>query len=211
MLPGLAASVVAFARPGSVTLTTAGVWSFVTPNYSTSIVIELWGPGSGGGGVNTGGTGSLGSSDTTCTQLSLIAGRATTGGQPLGTAGIGGVASGGDVNINGANGNAGGNPANGAKGGDSPNGGTGGAAISSDGPGNAANAPGGGGGGAKTGGFGAGGGGAGAYCSKTLGRGVVGRGVTLSGLLGSGGAGGTSGSTTVGGAGARGQVKITWT
>lgn len=152
----------------------SGSGTFVVPAGMVLSKIELWGPGgdggdgSGSGGGAGGGGGSYcmknqaaaaGTSiaysvgavgnNTTCTTYSLVAGFGTNG---ISSAiGIGGSASGGDINTSGQNGlNR--NGKNGGDGGFGGNGGAGGAGGPDNGTGGNGTAPGGAGGGAGHGG-----------------------------------------------------------
>lgn len=179
MLPGLAPLIGGGTAPaGSSIRTTSGTWNFVVPDYATSLTIELWGPG--GGAPNA----------TRCTALGLTAGGGISGGAgssstgdgggggeglPIaGSGGSGGVATGGDVNING-------NP--GSSGSGFSGGGGGAAVVGLDGVSYGAGSSGAsgspsGGGGQGTGG--SGGSGSGAYLRKTYAAGTLSDGMTLS-------------------------------
>lgn len=197
--------------PGSVTFTSPGGANFTIPKFKTSLVIELW--GAGGGGAGSDGNSSEASNvagvsgtATTIASLSLSAGGGERG---YLSSQAGGVASGGTTNTNG-------NPGSIGTGGSCPNGGVGGVwpASGSAQSGNPGGAPGGGGSGARvptgTGGFTTRrGGGSGAYVSKTYVRGSLTPESVLSMVVGTGGAGGNH--NLDGGAGGRGQIKITWT
>jgi hypothetical protein len=205
MIPGIYSGMGhsdSFAAPGSTSYTTSGSQSFVVPNYSTSLVIKLWGGGGGGGGISSG-TRVLGASGAASTYVadSLSAGGGV-GGNTAG--GTGGTASGGDTNTTGNAGVLGG------AGGSAPSGGAGGAFPGSNGSGNPGSAPGGGGSPYRNAIYTSGGGGSGAYVVKTYALGALTPGATLALIIGALGAGGT-GSTANGGDGARGQIDISWT
>jgi len=226
---------------GSFTDDTPGTRSYTVPAYNT-MVIEVWGGGSGTGTTIAPGTSGtyvqcVDATATAIPALSLSAGGATSPSSVFydATGGVGGTASGGDVNVNGENGETGSGSAApitaiGGKGGDSPNGGTGGAARtetttgSFSYAGNPGNAPGGGGGSprqtANIGGFKAfwgGSGGGGAYVKKTFNwndPGAPGTGDILSYTVGAKGTGGrrTASPLTIAGTdGADGRLKITIT
>jgi len=88
--------------PGVEDSVGTGAKVFAVPVYAT-LTIELWGPGAGGHGFNTSGT--TPSGDTTLASLSLTAGKGFAASGTLG--GLGGTATGGDVNQNGKPGNTG--------------------------------------------------------------------------------------------------------
>lgn len=202
---------------GSQSFTTPGADSFVIPNYSTSLVITLWGGGGGGGGtVNSSPQYAAQGTASTVVSLSLSAGGGN-GGQDCdaftstnGAGGTGGSASGGDTNTSGEDGqtgygtNRGGNAAFAGNGGAAPTG------IAS---GNNGSAAGGGGSGScvSVSSIAAGAGEAGAFCQKTYAQGVLTPGNSLTLFIGSGGAGRVLAGNGSGGAGARGQIDISWT
>ena len=160
---------------------TPGSSTFTMPNHTGSVIIELWGAGGGGDGTFSGGSPG---GNTTISAYSLNAG----GGEGGYSGAQGGIASGGDINING------GPTLNDGDGGNSPNGGAGGGANGGNGvfPG---------GGGADGDFLGpAGGGGAGAYVKKTL---TIANGTAISYTIGAGGAPGPGG-----GRGADGAIKF---
>ena len=205
--------------PGSSTITTTGAGNFTVPSYNT-LTIELWGPGGGGDGMPSGSSpvavaGNTGPS-TTISSLSLVAGGGQ-GGQ-VAAGGAGGTASGGTTNTSGSAGVVGGAPGGSyGQGGAGANGGAAVAAPSgaASANGNAGNAPGGGGSSAYsvfnvtgTEGSGAGGG---SYCSTSYTHGAAGAplvGASLAYVVGAGGTGGSS--TFIGGPGAGGRIKFTW-
>lgn len=178
---------------GSQTYSTPGTHTFTVPNYTGTLVVEVWGGGGRGGteGAISGGAGGQSSWNGT-----VIANGGAGGASSMSTcATAGGTASGGTTNTTGG-------AANCPTGGTSPNGGVGGTA----GPtgGSPGTAPGGGGGGATS--FYAGGG-AGGYSTKTYSAGQLPVGSSITIVIGAGG-------SVVGpyaGAGASGRVTITWT
>jgi hypothetical protein len=202
----------------------SGADNFVTPNYTSTLIIELWG-GAACGGVSTNASDG---NDTTCTTYSLTAGKghkaSTAAANSATGAGTGGTPTGGNTaNTNGGNGDPP-SPASSAegfsgKGGDSPNGGFGGDAVTNSGvallQGNDGRAPGGGGSGRNVltsiaGGtyFKYPGGGSGAYVKHVLIRGVAGSPNPGDLIAYSVGAGALS---PIGdGDGANGRVKFTW-
>lgn len=158
--------------------TAPGCTMYTIPNYKTTLSVKMWGGGGAGGtfgqnGGNTtfdkvvagGGTGVFGASET----------------------GTGGIAYGGDVNLNGATGNARLAASAGGVGGTSPNGGSGGPNPFFDGTGRA---PGGGGSsGTNAKGPISNGGGAGAYVMKTFKKGDLTPGSQITICVGAGGRG----------------------
>jgi len=203
------------ATTGSVTYNTAGTYSFTVPIYAGTLTITMNGGGGGGGGEGlSSATNGTAGGTTQISALSLIAnggngglGCNTSVGFPAGVSG--GTASGGTTNTTGGS-SGGGNSV--SYGGSSPNGGgqTASRNISSPGNGFSGNAPGGGGsGGGDSSGNGSGGGGGG-YCSKAYASGAISFGTVLSITVGAGNTGGT-GNYTSGGAGADGQITLTWT
>lgn len=209
----------------SVTTFDTGSGNFTVPAYNT-MVIEIWGAGAPGGQSSPQGkqwastTASIASIG-----LSMVSqGGWSPAGSGTGAGGVGGTASGGDVNTTGNTGgsgvaNAGVVPA-GGKGADAPNGGTGGAGGIAAGttnvlnPGQPGTVPGAGGGGFSQyqSGLGRGnaaaGGGSSAYCKKTLTFGVNGPSVgdTIAYAVAA-----LSAGLTGQGNGAGGRVKITIT
>lgn len=226
--------------PGSQTFN-SGSGNWTTENYNT-LEVELWGGGGSSSGRNPGGslgTDRAGNSDgsaSTCTGLSLSAGRGASGlgwSQP----GAGGTASGGDTNTTGTAGISGSNPnptaqtsATGGNGGASPNGGaTCAGSFTNAGThvaGTIGNAPGGGSGagcrlffvsGDGVHAVGGGGGGGGAYCKKTFTAGVTPGAPAFASLVayvvgaGSTYTNGTQSGVFVNSAnGAVGRVRFTW-
>jgi hypothetical protein len=186
------------------TFTASG--TFVVPAYTSALTVEMWGGGGGGFGD---GTGSEGSDGGASRFLGLTAGGGVRGQTSSDTGGgLGGVASGGDINTNGQRGGTGSSGGPSGKGGDAPLGGVGGAAVKKS-VGNAGQAPGGGGGGADNAlGTTASGGGSGAYVKKTYAPGALVPGTIIPVTVGAGGVGGIGGYR--GGDGARGEVRITW-
>jgi hypothetical protein len=192
----------------SQTFTSSG--TFVVPAYTT-LTVQMWGGGGGGAGDVGGTQGAVGGTSTFSTLsagggLSGFPGVSTTG-----FGGTGGAASGGTTNTGG---NTGANSVadSGGAGGAAPgNGGGGGATINVAAHGNVGQTPGGGGGGgyndANT--FGGGGGGSGAYASRTYSPGELPVDSQVLVTIGAGGAGGNG--TWLGGNGARGELRISWT
>ena len=195
-----------FALAGSQTYSTAGSHSFTVPSYAT-LTVTVW---AGGGGASnyyaayypgqSGGSSSFNGS--------VIAyGGATSDVCGFG-AGAGGTATGGDSNYTGGTGGAGSGKSVGGVGGNGANGGgSGGAFDYSTGHGLAGSQPGGGGAG-RAGCDGAGGGGA---SVKTYTSGQLTVGGTVSVVVGAGGIAGVAPIYYTSGAGAPGQVTITWT
>ncbi len=204
---------------GSVTVTVladvifTSSGSFTVPAY-TSLTAQCWGGGGGGGSDDNattegtaGGTSSFGS--ISATGGSFGNSDAAVAFPPKSAGGSGGDGLGGDTNSTGV---AGENAANvsygGAGGAAAGSGGSGGARQNSAGVGAAGTAPGGGGGGGYTGAGSnhGGGGGGGGYVSKTYTAGQLTGSVTVT--IGAGGAGGNG--VRLGGAGARGECRVTW-
>ena len=205
--------------PGSQTFTANG--TYTVPSGYSQLIIEVWGAGGGGGGATNTGTsvgGAGGASSVTGTGLTTMTangGSGATGGGSSGGGGAGGTASGGNsVNSTGGAGTAGSTlTCSGGTGGTGANGGAGGAGqLVLNGAGGAGTPPGGGGGGASRyypttchQSFGGGGGGGG-YAKTIISSLTVGTVLTIT--VGTGGASG--GGVYVGGAGALGQVTITY-
>lgn len=198
---------------------TSGSGSFTIPPYATSIVFKLWGAGSGGFGEYASVTyaPTSGGGNTTVTIPSLTA-TITAGGASAGDTviqhGVGGTASGGDINTSGSNGTTTGNGGN-AGNPTSPNpNGTGGAAVSGNSNGNPGNAYGGGGSGGanlySSAQYVAGSGGGGAFAQKTYTFGGLSPGATINWSVGSGGPGGAGSGGYTGGVGANGGIVISW-
>jgi hypothetical protein len=206
----------------SQTLTPASASPWTVPAGVQTIQAEAWSGGGGSGGigatVSAGGQGSL----STFSTISITGGGSSQGAAnniPT-TGGTAGTASGGDLNSNGVAGTTGttGQPSYGGDGGASPNGGaTQPGAVTGNNaepvPGVNGNAPGGGAGGAARDGNNAnlrrstGGGGGGGYAKLTALS--VQPGETIPFTVGAGGSAGT-GDQANGGAGANGQVLITY-
>jgi hypothetical protein len=199
---------------------TSGSGSFTIPPYATSIVFKLWGAGSGGfwesSNVTYAPTSGGGNTTVTIPSLSVTI---TAGGALAGDTviehGVGGTASGGDINTSGSNGitsqGNGGNAGNPT----SPNpSGAGGAVITGNANGNLGNAYGGGGGGASNvysgNTYAGGGGGGGAFAQKTYTFGGLSPGATINWSVGSGGPGGAGSGGYTGGVGANGGIVISW-
>lgn len=197
---------ISYDDPGSIVLDITGTHNFSVPNFSNELIVELWGAGAGGegAGINNSAPDGVNGGNSSCAPLSLTAG----GGLNNGT---GGTASGGDVIANGGN-------RSGRNGGGGANGGAGGVSSGSgSSSGASGTAPGGGGSGgryiwddngvtrATTGN----GGGGGAYVKKSYARGAISPGLIISLTVGAGGNGGSSQRS--GGAGARGEIRISWT
>lgn len=185
---------------GSTLYTIPGTYTFTVPNYTSTLTVELWGGGGGGTGYHY--AGGAGTASTFGSSLSAGGGGAGRGGfQPAG-GGAGGIASGGTTNQNGSAGSTSG------IGGNSPSGGNGGTTSMAPG-----GVPGGGGAAAMCTECSSGGGGAGAHVIRTYSVGQLTPGSTVTLVVGSGGVGGTTAYYTgepLGGAGARGQVNLTW-
>ena len=208
--------------PGSFIQTIAGTYIFTVPFYST-LTVELWGAGAGGGGsgwvtstgvFQAGGNGAAGGSSTFL---------ALTGGG--GSGGTGGFFVTGSYAGGPGGAGAGGNQSNLAGGAGGPGTYNAVGPSSSPGPGGAgANGGGGGTGGAGGGGAGGnpggagsgyamgGGGGGGGYTKNLYAPGAITVGTMVTVTVGAGGAGGNSGpySSIVGGRGASGAVRILW-
>lgn len=218
---------------GSATYSTPGSYSFTVPAYG-SLTVYVWGGGGGGGAAagsnqpSTGGTsqfasvsatgGGYGSSGSNCTELY---GSCSSYIDAHTAAGAGGIASGGDTNTNGVAGGTSGSGV-GRPGGNAPNGGVGGGTASLNGAAGAA--PGGGGSGEKSSHqacheanahricsgvtiYQGGGGGSGAFAAKTYNIGDLTPGSIITVVVGDGGLS----IPTYGGAGASGEVAISWT
>jgi hypothetical protein len=206
----------------------SGSDNFITPDYTNTLVIELWGAAACGGVSGDASDGG----DTTCATYSLIAGggnKSAQAAQNAGPGGTGGTATGGNtLNATGGNGdppdptgtlNAG----NSGKGGDAPYGGVGGSAVSNGAGGhingNPGVAPGGGGSGRNNNVSDSGliftaayfkypGGGSGAYVRHVFTRGVAGSPAPGDPIAYSVGAGAVS---PVGdGNGANGRARFSW-
>jgi len=211
----------ALAQTTTVTLTTGTSWT--VPANVTKITVEAWGGGGGSGGMGwnftNGGTG--GSS--TIFGITAGGGSASNGANTDGSrtnGGAGGSATGGAINLPGNSGNIGtlGDPSYGGNGGSSPNGGTTKTANSigtnnNYTPGIDGNSPG---GGAAGGAFfkntagqrmSIGGGGGGAYSQIVQ---AVTPNQSVSFSVGSGGIAGIGVTNATGGAGANGQIRITY-
>lgn len=207
---------------GALTLSTAGVWT-ITPLPLFNADVELYGPGGSSGALWLGSGGSLipasAGVDTTFAGMRAKAGGVSLGGDDdanISTAGgVGGVASGGDVNTNG---NAGedGNSDSDNKGGDGaaapgPAGGAAVSALAVPADGVVGNAPGGGAAGPGSAGFPwlifIGGGGSGAYVKTTYAVGTLAAGTPYTLTVGGpGAAGSVTGSPSVKQNGAQGAV-----
>lgn len=202
---------------GTMTYSNQGTYQFVVPSYHT-ITVKVWGAGGGGGasGKNYR-PGFPGGNSTFGSLIAYGGGGGTAGYYQNGIGGIGGGASGGDINNTGANGQSAVN-LNGGSGATDPsgdlsypaNGGQSGTDKGSNGssalfPG----AGGGGGGGADLWqNSGGGGGGAGGYVSKTYIYPVLPIGSVVDFSVGLGGIPGWD--DTIGGFGANGKVIISW-
>lgn len=208
---------VSFDPPGSQTYDAPGVYSFTVPNFASQLVIEAWGPGGVGRSLWSNATYVAGSATTVSGPSLTIT--ANAGNFPPGRAstdvGLGGTASGGDVNTSGANGQTGASAGagHGGAGGNSPNGGAGGA-MSGVGTNTFNNGTTPGGGGSASGvnsasTTGNGGGGAGGYSKKTIAQGMLTPGTTVTATVGND----SSFASTNGydpGLGGHGTVKFTW-
>lgn len=218
------------ATAGTTTIDTAGSGTFTIPLYRNTLTIEIWGGGGGGGSGNHDGTYN-GSNGASSTVLGVTAGGGNGGvggtryGAQNGAGGSGGTASGSATpspttltrteGNAGGGGNAGGN--RGGAGGAAPSGGAAGAA-GNNGAGGAGGAPGAGGGGGGYSDHGSknpnqaagGGGGSGAYASIYYSSyGAITSGTVVSYTVGAGGLGATP--LEIGGNGASGRIKFTWT
>lgn len=191
--------------PGSQDFPFPGNYTFTIPTYST-LIIQVWGAGGGGGNIEGALGGGIGGASTI---LSLTAGGGQGGANPSQQGGPGGTASGGDINLAGSRGQNGNqfSPSNpspeGGVGGNSPNGGNGGF------PSNNGGFPGAGGGGRLFTGFGTiigSGGGGGGYVQKTFAPGDLTPGNVISLTVGVKGLGASPQS----GSGADGRVFISW-
>lgn len=196
--------------PGTRIFDKPGAYTFVVPPYNT-LTVHLWG-GGGGGGVQQGESGWQGTGGTASSfKGMLVAGGGKAGGaSPTQIAGAGGSAEGGEVNLPGNNGQGGprNNPSMGGAGGPAPGagGGSGGAAPQQS-DGKAGSTPGGGGSGVP--GELSKGGGSGGYVTRTYKAGELTVSSTVPLSVGAGGSPGRS-STYTAGAGAPGQVILTW-
>lgn len=194
------------AHAANTTYTTPGTYTFTVPSNFDSLTVEVWGSG-GGGGEDNGAAGHVGSASS----FGAVIGNGGGAGAANATGGAGGTASGGTTNLTGT---AGGNATRefSGAGGAGANGGAGGAQVTSRNPGNNGSAPGGGGSGSydKGGSNRAGGGGGGGYASRTYITGELTSGSTVTVVVGAGGAGGSGLTTTPGGNGAPGMVKVAW-
>ena len=175
--------------------------AFTIPPYNW-LVIEVWGPGGGGG--SAGWQDGINGSTSTCNGVTAVGGGGGIGQQLGGAEGFAGWATGGNAA------NIAGNPGQGwayglpIGGGAGANGGSGGAGGRWGG--SAGNFPGGGGGGGA-----AGDGGGGGYAKSTYVPGALAVGQSIALTAGGGGNGGYAGSTWAnGGPGAAGKVTITW-
>lgn len=188
---------------GSQTYSTPGTHTFTVPNYTGTLIVEVWGGGGGGANSPNGGGGSSSWNGTVI---------ANGGRDPFVTApfagGLGGTASGGDTNLTGGAGDPYGTQ---GRGGASPNGGIGGKCIS----GSALTAesngtsPGGGAGSGILNTCGNGGGGGG-YASKTYAAGSLTPGTQVTVVVGAGEQSAVVAGWPFSGNGAPGAVKITW-
>lgn len=187
--------------------TAPGTYSFTVPFYATTLTVEVWGAG-GGGGQSRYPAGGGGTGGTSSWAGTVIATGGTGGGSANASPGNGGLASGGDVNTNGNNGVT-------TTGGTAPSGsipgGIGGIMYLN---GDWGGQPGGGGGGAYSvlGSHG-GGGGSGAYSKKTYAVGALTVGSTITVVVGLGGPGQPATANLgeySGGTGGNGEVIITW-
>lgn len=205
-----------------------GSGSFLTPDYTTTFCIELWGGAACGGMSSNASNGA----DTTCTTYSLVAGggnKSSAMAQNVGPGGAGGTATGGNT-LN-TTGGAGDPPAPtsslvagiSGKGGDAPHGGSGGGAVSNSGggrlAGNPGTAPGGGGSGRNDNVTDSGliivdayhkfpGGGSGAYVRHVFIKGVGSPPAVLDPIAWAVGAGAVSPVND--GSGANGRVRFSW-
>lgn len=210
------------AAPGQQQFTTAGNHTFDVPAFERRLIVEVWGAGGGGGGggaafSTSGGTGGQscfnGASAGVCT--GGVIGNGGLGGVRGGGTGSGssgGTASGGDVNTTGESGVSRSGD-NGGRGGNSAQrGGTGNTAGGTGGVGAGGGPGGGGSGGACGSGFsgdgGAGGGGGGGYSRMTYAPGSITGTIHL--VVGSQGSAGATDVCASGGAGALGQVRVSW-
>ncbi|MBI2030970.1 hypothetical protein HYT05_05085, partial [Candidatus Kaiserbacteria bacterium] len=179
---------------GSQTYSAPGTYTFIVPNYTGSLTVEAWGGGGGSGGSHRDGGAS-----TFASLVSAGGGGANNGSN----AGIGGIASGGDVNVNGNTGDYWQLYVNNIDGGSAQFGGSGGRNCTSDRDGHS---PGGGGAGCN---WYTGGSGAGAYVKKTYAVGALQPGSSIQVVVGAG----ANGVSTPGSGpsnGGDGLVKITW-
>jgi hypothetical protein len=188
--------------PGQIYYGNPGYYEFAVPANRNGIIVEGWGAG---GGTNNGPWGE--NTTISAGNYYMTAGGGQTagaGGRRYGAPpGEGGVASGGDVNINGEGGSWSTAYGNGGRGGNSPNGGEGGAPRGVNQGNNPGNAPGGGASGvsgrdySKSPAFGfSSGGGGGAYTAATV---SISRGNVIRFNIGNGYSGG-----------APGAVRLTW-
>src|SRR3989344_5295548 len=154
-----------FVFAGSQTFTSSG--TFTVPSYG-SLTVDVWGAGASGGSIiSSGNAGNASYFDV----ITAGGGRGGTPSRSGASGGVGGTATGGDVNLDGNSGQSGSVPGRGGVGGAAPGGGGGGSAgVPNACTGGSGAIPGGGGGGScdiLKGGRGAGGGGSGAYAQKT--------------------------------------------
>jgi hypothetical protein len=190
---------------------TAGTHSYTVPNYSSSLVVEVWGGGGGGGQALLPGTDATngGQSSFNATVVANGGNRGVGASSGVGANGTGGTASGGDTNTTGNTGNS---TAGASSSTPSPN--SGNSAIAGVvGPGGFVGVTGypvgsGGGGAYWTGGSvpTAGAGGSGGYSKKTYAPGAISGTITV--IVGAGGAAGIGGALN-GGSGTAGMVRIT--
>jgi hypothetical protein len=180
-----------FDDPGSITYTVAGISSFIVPNYENFLTVKGWG-GGGSGAYNNLSIAFNGTAGQPTKFGTLIANGGARGEQGGGTA-AGGTASGGSTNITGGSGSV-------TAGGDGAGGG--GAGGSNSNGNKDGTAPGGGGRGFSY----ASGGGGGGYFERTYNHGdlVPGSSITIEV------AGTIAAVTANSGAGARGELIVSW-
>lgn len=199
-------------QPGSLVDTTTGTRSFTAPHFNT-LIVEIWGPGGGAGGCGPSvGLDGIDGTDSTFLGLTAGGGKKGTGAvtiSPIGAAGVGGTASGGDINTNGNAGVITAGVSSVGKG--APNGG----ADVTNTPnhnGIAGTSPGGGAAGGAWSGAGTpigGPGGSGAYVKKTYTPSILPPGTVVSYTLGTPGIGG-GGDAWGGGMGGAPKISISW-
>lgn len=187
----------------TITSLTSGSGTYTTPTGATRLRVRAVGGGAGGGG--SAGNGTAGN-NTTFGTLTASGGGSGVAGSSF--AGVGGAASGGDINITGGGGNSSDAIAN-ARGGNGGSSVFGGAGRGAAGAGNAgqaaeANSGSGGGGSSTAAGAASSGGGSGGYLEKSL----VGPAATYTYAVGASAAGGTAGGGSAGGVGAAGIIII---
>lgn len=209
------------AVPGSATFSSPGSYSFTIPVFRNSMTIQVWGAGGGGGGGTNSGDPSIGfggnggySQAVGLTAYGGTGGTAAPGTyRSRGAVGTGGSWSGGTSGGNGDNGGTSGYSEDGGNGAYGGAGGPGGKTVNSNGqPGGF---PGGGGGGGQTdygGGFWqiGGGGGGGGFTQIVYNPSQVVPGSVVTIVVGQGGNGGVPAAGGYGGAGADGQVYLSW-